>query len=61
VRDGFLQGSRALPGTGTYLRLSGKNSARLHATGNDLTAAKKAFSVGDEVPADAARQEGNLL
>jgi len=50
-----------LPGTKSFLRLSGTNTARVHMIGNDFTSADKPFSVDEDVAADAWRQEGNLL
>jgi hypothetical protein len=61
VHDCFVQGSRALPGTATFLKLSAATSSRVHAVGNDLSAAKQPFLVADDVPAGVLRQEGNLL
>ena len=50
VRRGFIQGLRAQPGTGTLCKLSGAQTARISATGNDFTEAASPFHLGPEVP-----------
>jgi hypothetical protein len=53
VRDSFVQGCRALPGTKTWAALSGAQTARLHETGNDFAQAATALHRGDDVPSAA--------
>jgi hypothetical protein len=45
----------ALPGTPTFLGLSGKETRSISLAGNDVTGARKAVIQGREVPADAVR------
>ena len=49
VRRGFLQGLRAQPGTGILCQLSGPQTARISATGNDFSEAAYPFQLGPEV------------
>jgi hypothetical protein len=53
VRDSFVQGCRALPGTKTWAALSGAQTAHLHETGNDFAQAATALHRGDDVPSAA--------
>jgi hypothetical protein len=48
VRDAFIQGCRAFPGTGSFLELTGKNSGNILLVGNDLSAAKNHFVLKDD-------------
>ncbi len=43
VRDAFVQGCRAYPGTGSFLELGGKTTEGITLSGNELSAAKSPF------------------
>ena len=60
VRACLVSGSRAPTGTRTFIQLRGPRTARVRAVGNDLTAAATPFTLADDVPKDALRQEANL-
>jgi polygalacturonase len=60
VRRGLVQGLRAQPGTRTLCRLSGAQTARIMATGSDLTEAANPFQLGPEVDQAALSQEANF-
>jgi hypothetical protein len=53
VRDAFIQGCRAFPGTGSFLELAGKTSGNILLVGNDLSAAKNHFVLNDDAPKGA--------
>jgi hypothetical protein len=55
------RGCRALPGTGTFLRLQGARTAHVVALANDLSRAEQPFDLADETPAGALCEMGNLL
>jgi polygalacturonase len=53
VRDAFVQGCRAFPGTGSFLELAGKTTKNILLIGNDLSAAKNHFVLKDDVPKES--------
>ena len=53
VRDAFIQGCRAFPGTGTFLELAGKSSGNILLVGNDLSAAKNSFVLKEDAQKEA--------
>jgi polygalacturonase len=53
VRDAFIQGCRAFPGTGSFLELAGKNTGNIILIGNDLSTAKNPFVLKDDAPKGA--------
>jgi len=53
VRDVFVQGCRAFPGTGSFLELAGKTTGNILLVGNDLSAAKNHFVLKDDAPKGA--------
>jgi polygalacturonase len=57
VRDAFIQGCRAFPGTGSFLELAGKTSGNILLTGNDLSAAKNQFVLKDDAPQGAVEEK----
>ena len=57
VRDAFIQGCRAFPGTGTFLELAGKSSGKILLVGNDLSAAKNHFILKDDAPKGAVEEK----
>jgi hypothetical protein len=57
VQRAFLQGTRALPGTRTFLQLSGAGMGSLGALGNDFTDAQIAIARDNDVPADAVSEQ----
>lgn len=57
VRDVFIQGCRAFPGTGNFLELAGKSSGNILLTGNDLSAAKNHFILKDDAPQGAVEEK----
>jgi hypothetical protein len=61
ARRCFLQGLRALPGTGTLFKVTGAETARLVALANDFSEAKFPFQFGPEVSPSALRQEANVI
>jgi polygalacturonase len=50
VRDALVHGCQAAPGTGTWLRVGGNNSAAIRLVANELSAASQAVALGREVP-----------
>jgi hypothetical protein len=54
-RDAFLTGCLALPDTGTFLGLTGKETANISLRANDLTAARRPVDISEEVPHRAMR------
>jgi hypothetical protein len=54
-RNTFLTGCLALPNTGVFLGLAGKETANISLKANDLTAAGKAVDISEEVPSGAIR------
>lgn len=61
VRCCFMQGLRALADTKTLFKLSGAQTDRILALGNDFSEAANAFEVGNDVEKNALRQEANFL
>ncbi|PYI85106.1 MAG: hypothetical protein DME26_11820 [Verrucomicrobia bacterium] len=55
VRDCFVQGCRALAGTGTWASVTGAQTARLHEAGNDFGLAAKHLELGADAPPDALK------
>jgi len=53
VRDAFIQGCRAYPGTGGFLELAGKTTGGIVLVGNELSAAKSPFVLKDGVEKNA--------
>lgn len=49
TRNAFVRGTRALPGTGVFLRADGRNCRRIMLGNNDLNDAKGAVDMGAEV------------
>ena len=54
-RHMFITDCCPLPGTPTFLGMTGPRTARVSLTGNDLNAAKQAVVQSHDVPADAAK------
>ncbi len=54
-RNALLTGCLALPNTGVFLGLAGKETANISLKANDLTAAKEAIRVSEGVPEGAIR------
>jgi hypothetical protein len=61
VRRCFLQGLRAQTGTKTLCKLSGAQTDRILALGNDFSEAAQAFVLQNDVEKNALRQEANFL
>jgi polygalacturonase len=61
VRRCFMQGLRAQADTRTFFKLTGAQTDRILALGNDFSEATTAFQVGQEVGKKALRQEANFL
>ena len=61
VRRCFIQGVRAQAGTRTLFKLTGAQTDRILALGNDFSEATIAFQVEQEVGKHALRQEANFL
>jgi len=61
VRRGFLQGLRAQPGTGILCKLSGAQTARISATGNDFSEAASPFHFAPEVAPAVLSEQANIL
>jgi polygalacturonase len=57
VRDVFIQGCRAYPGTSCFLEVAGKTSGNILLTGNDLSASEKHFMLKDDAPKGAAKEK----
>jgi polygalacturonase len=57
VRDAFIQGCRAFPGTGSFLELAGQNTGNILLVGNDLSAAKNHFVLKDDAPKRAVEEK----
>lgn len=55
VRDSFVQGCRALPGTKTWAGITGERTTGVREAGNDFAQAAKALDFGAEVPSGAVR------
>jgi Pectate lyase superfamily protein len=60
VQQSLVQGARALPGTHTFLQLSGADVQGIRAIANDFTEAATAISRDDEVRAEVLSEQGNL-
>jgi len=60
VRRCLMQGLRAQPGTGTLCKFTGAQTARIMATGCDLTDAANPFQLGQEVDKGALSQQANF-
>jgi hypothetical protein len=56
----LVQGARALPGTKTFLLISGANTQKVHLMGNDLSEAQVPFAASDDVSKEALRETGNF-
>jgi hypothetical protein len=54
-RNALLTGCLALPNTGTFLGLAGKETANISLKANDLTSARRAVSISEGVPEGAVR------
>jgi polygalacturonase len=57
VRDAFIQGCRAFPGTGIFLELAGKTTDNILLVGNDLSAAKNQFVLKNDAPKGAVMEK----
>jgi len=57
VRDAFVQGCRAFPGTGCFLELAGKTTENILLIGNDLSAAKSPFVLNDDALKEAIEEK----
>lgn len=53
VRDAFIQGCRAYPGTSSFLELAGKTTGGIVLIGNELSSAKNPFILKDDVEKNA--------
>jgi len=60
VQQALLQGARALPGTRTFLQLSGAGVRGIRAMANDFTDAQSAISRDGDVGADVVNEQWNL-
>ena len=60
VRRCLIQGLRAQPGTKTLCKLTGAQTARIMATGCDLTDAANPFQLGPDVDKSALSQQANF-
>ncbi len=61
TRAVLVQGAKPLSGTRTFLKLSGKRTAKVHALGNDLSDASLGFCLGEEVQKSALVEKGSLM
>jgi polygalacturonase len=61
ARRVFIHGTRALPGTGAFLRLGGDKTEKVHVLGNDLSEARLAFALDDNVDKSALTEHANVL
>ncbi len=61
VSRALVQGTRAMEGTAVFLRLTGEQSGKVHALGNDLSDAMAGFDIGKEVREGMFVEIGNLL
>jgi polygalacturonase len=57
VRDAFIQGCRAFPGTGSFLEITGKSTGNILLIGNDLSEAKSSFVMNKDVPEGAVMEK----
>lgn len=60
VQQTLVQGARALPGTSSFLQLSGAETRGIRATANDFSATQTAISRDGDVGADAVSEQWNL-
>ncbi len=60
VQQALVHGARALPGTRTFLQLSGANVRGICAMANDFTQAETAIARDSEVGPDALSEQWNL-
>jgi hypothetical protein len=60
VRQALVQGARALPGTHTFLQLTGAEVRGIRAIANDFTDAQIAISRDSDVAADVLSEQWNL-
>jgi len=60
VQQSLVHGARALPGTHTFLQLSGADARGIHAIANDFTEAQTAVARDTDVGADALSEQWNL-
>lgn len=61
VRDALVHGCQAAPGTGAWLRVGGKTTAAIRLVANELSAARQAVEMGQDVPAQAVIIDGEKL
>ena len=61
VRRAFLQGLRAQPGTRVFCKLSGAQTARISAAGNDFSEAASPFHFAPEVAPAVLSEQANLV
>ena len=61
VRQALINGARAFPGTGKFLRLQGQSTQNVHLVANDLSAIALPFDVDADVPPGAFLEHGNLM
>jgi len=57
VRDAFIQGCRAYPGTVSFLEIAGKSSDKILLIGNDLSAAQNQFVLKNDAPEGAVEEK----
>ena len=60
VTDAVVRNSRALEGTKTFLKVSGKGGREIILTGNDFRRAKSAYKTDEDVPSEAVKAVNNL-
>jgi len=60
VSDAVVRNSRAMEGTKTFLKVSGKESRGIILTGNDLRKASTACHAEKDVPNNAIRAVNNV-
>jgi polygalacturonase len=61
VQQAFVQGVRAMPGTGTFMHLSGTQARAIRAIGNDFGDAREAIVRGNEVASDVIVEKWNFI
>ncbi len=60
-KDVLINGSRAIGGNGSFLRLEGKERGEVSVIGNDLSRAKQVFEFENEKQKDLLFQAANRL
>ena len=60
VADAWIRNSRAPEGTGTFLKVSGKDSRDISLTGNDLRKARKVFVTDPEASTGSVQAVNNI-